>query len=70
VKKPILIVAVAVILVLVIGLYFWNLMFSSSGSSTIEGPDSGYLTYYPEFKGGERNYDFSCLHGQSSIWFL
>ena len=57
-KKPILVVAVAVILVLVIGLYFWNLMFSPSNSSTIEGPSSGYLTYYPEFKGGNETMIF------------
>jgi hypothetical protein len=50
-KKPILVVAVAVTLALVIGLVFWNFMFSSSWSSDIEGPSSGYLTYYPSFKG-------------------
>jgi hypothetical protein len=58
VKKSILVVAAAVILALVIGLYFWNLMFSPSSSSAFEGPGSGYLTYYPEFKGGNETMIF------------
>jgi len=58
VKKPIFVVAVAVILVLIIGLYFWNLMFSSSDSSAIEGPGSGYLTYYPGFNEGNETMIF------------
>ena len=33
-------------------------MFASSGTPNIEGPSSGYLTYYPGFKGGNETLIF------------
>ena len=50
-KRLVLFVVGAVVLGLVIGLYSWNALFASSSNSNIEGPSSGYLTYYPSFKG-------------------
>jgi hypothetical protein len=50
-KRLVLLGALAVVLGLVIGLYSWNALFASSSNSNIEGPSSGYLTYYPSFKG-------------------
>lgn len=53
-KNPILVVAVAVILGLLMGLVLWHFMFSPSGSSIIEGPSSGYLTFFQGLKGGTK----------------
>ena len=50
-KRLVLLGALAVVLVSVLGLYYWNILFASSNTSNIEGPSSGYLTYYPSFKG-------------------
>ena len=46
-----MLIAVAVILGSVLGLYYWNALSSSSSTLNIEGPSSGYLAYYPSFKG-------------------
>jgi len=47
-KRLVLLVAVTVVLVSVLGVYY---LYESSNASNIEGPSSGYLTYYPSFKG-------------------
>ena len=45
-KRLVLLGALAVVLVSILGLYYWNTLFASSNTSNIEGPSSGYLFYY------------------------
>ena len=66
-KKIVLLVAGAVVLVSVLGLYYWNTLFASSSTSNIEGPSSGYLTYYPSFKGEKETMIF--LVSTDNPWY-
>ena len=43
-KRLVLLVALAVVVVSVLGLYYWNTLFASSNTSNIEGPSPSYLT--------------------------
>jgi hypothetical protein len=43
--------AVIVGLCLITGLSLWSALFGSPEGDSVEGPSSGYLTYYPSFKG-------------------
>jgi hypothetical protein len=46
-KRLVLLVAGAVVLGSVLGLYYWNTLLVPFRTSNIECPNSGYLTYYP-----------------------
>ena len=70
-----MLVAVAVVLVSVLGVYY---LYESSNATNIEGPSSGYLTYYPSFKGEKEtmiflvstdNPRYGFYEGSDADWF-